>query len=55
MSLSHVIAMPPCICTASAATAENASLAASLANAADVGDGSATASATTARADCTAT
>ena len=32
--------MPPCSCTASAATFENASLAASRASAADVGDGS---------------
>ncbi len=33
--------MPPCICTASAATLENASLAATRASAADVADGSA--------------
>ena len=47
--------MPPCIWTASAATLENASLAATRASAADVADGSAMASLTTARADCTAT
>src|SRR6478735_6093745 len=55
MSCSQVIAIPPCICTASAATFENASLAATRASAADVWDGSAIASLTTARADCTAT
>ena len=37
MSCSQVIAMPPCIWTASAATVENASLAANRASAADVG------------------
>src|SRR6476620_1807529 len=55
MSCSQVIAIPPCIWTASAATLENASLAATRASAADVADGSVTASLTTARADCTAT
>ena len=39
MSCSQVIAIPPCIWTASAATFENASLAATRASAADVADG----------------
>ena len=55
ISCSQVIAIPPWICTASAATLLNASLAENRASAAEVTDGSATASLTTARADCTAT
>jgi hypothetical protein len=55
MSLSQVIAMPPCIWIASAATALNASLASTRASAAEVDDGSAIASSTTARAACTLT
>jgi hypothetical protein len=50
MSCSQVIAIPPCIWTDSAATFENASLVATRAHAADVAEGSAIASLTTARA-----